>query len=278
MNKNIVLLDGAVGTSLWAKSGDKNPVWTYNIEKPGLVRELHKEYIAAGSQMILANTFGANRTSVGKTEYTVENVIRSGISLAKQAAEGTDVKVIFSSGPLMGLLEPYGDITEEEAEEYYKEQFSAAMSEKPDAIYVQTFIDVEMMKIALSVADGYGVPVFCTMSFEPVGKTIMGNSVKDMLAATEKHRVDAVGLNCSLGPDTALPIIKSFLDYTDEPLIFKPNAGKTTYSGGHQHSGFDRESFVKDILPAADFVAYIGGCCGSDPSYISLLAEKLGRK
>lgn len=277
MNKNIILMDGAVGTSLWAKADDKVPVWRYNIENPKIVSELHGEYIAAGSQIILANTFGANATTVGKTEYSVEQVVSAGIRLAKEAAAGTDVKVAFSTGPLTGLLEPYGDITEEDAEKYYREQFAAAMSEKPDIIYVQTFIDIEMMKIALSEAQKYDAQIFCSMSFEPVGKTMMGNSVKDMIEAIKPYRVDAVGLNCSLGPDTALPIIRSFKDYTDLPLIFKPNAGKSTVSHGVSESAFGKELFVKDILPAADFVTYIGGCCGSDPAYIKLLAEKLGK-
>lgn len=277
MNKP-VLMDGAVGTSLWAKAEKKVPVWRYNLENPKIVSELHKEYIDAGAEMILCNTFGANETTVGKTEYSVFDVVSTGVRLAKKAVEGTDVKTVFSSGPLTGLLEPYGDITEEDAKKYYKEQFAAAMSEKPDIIYIQTFIDVEMLKIALEEAQNYDAQIFCSMSFEPVGRTIMGNSVEDLINAIKGYRVDAVGLNCSLGPDTALPIIKSFRNYTDLPIIFKPNAGKMTVAHGKSEASFDKELFVRDILPAADFVSYIGGCCGSDPSYIRLLAEKLGRK
>ena len=280
MKKNITLLDGAVGTSLW-NLADKNgiervPVWRYNVEHPEIVLQLEKEYIEAGAKIILANTFGANRDAVKRSPYTVSQVVSEGVKLCKKATAGTGAKVALSAGPLMQLLEPYGDLTEEEATEIYEEQIGAGMAEGADMIVLQTFMDVEMMKIAASVAKKYGVPVMCMMSFEKVGKTMMGNSVEDFIEGMKPYNIDIIGMNCSLGPTLAVPIIKQFVGKTDLPIAFKPNAGLPISSGnGKTTTDYDAETFVKEVLPALEFVDYIGGCCGTDPEYIRELKKVL---
>ncbi len=270
-----VLLDGAVGTSLWEKAADRVPVWRYNIENPAIVRQLHTEMADAGAQIILANTFGANGGAVSKSPYTVERVVREGVRLCKETVGGR-AKVALSAGPLTGLLEPYGEITEDEAEALYAEMLADGMAEGPDLIFLQTFIDLEMLKIAARCARRYDVPLFCAMSFEKVGKTIMGNSVADMVAELAPYRPDAIGLNCSLGPEGALPVLQAFREQTDAPLIFKPNAGRTTLVDGKEVSEYTREEFVADMLPAVDAGAtYLGGCCGANAGHIALLGERL---
>ena len=276
MLHTLTLLDGAIGTSLWEKAEDKVPVWRYNIENPAIVTELHNEYIAAGAKIILANTFGANAGAVEHSPYTVHEVVSNGVRLAKEAAKGTDVKVALSIGPLSVLLEPYGDLTEEEATAIYEEQIGAGMSEGADIIMLQTFMDVAMMAVAVAVAKKYSVPVFCMMTFEKAGKTMMGQSVQDVLDVLVPMGIDAIGLNCSLGPDLAIPIMEEFHEKTDLPLLFKPNAGKPgTDANGTVTTAYDANTFVNDILPAASFVSYIGGCCGTNPSYIQCLHDKL---
>ena len=277
MKNDVVLLDGGIGTSLWEKSEDKVPVWRYNLEKPEIVTELHREFIAAGSQIILANTFGANGAAVSKSPYRTADVISEAVRLAKAAAAGTGVKVALSAGPLTGLLEPYGDISAEEAYRLYDEMFTAGMAEGPDLIALQTFMDLEMLKLARKAAAKHDVPVFCTMTFLKVGKTMMGNSVQDMLSGLADCPPAAVGLNCSLGPVDALPVMHQFREKTDLPLIFKPNAGKPLLDGGGKTAPeFDAETFANDVLPAAALgVTYIGGCCGANAAYIRRLGEKL---
>ncbi|MBR6514123.1 MAG: homocysteine S-methyltransferase family protein [Clostridia bacterium] len=276
MDKKVFLLDGASGTCLWEKAQQNIPVWRFNIEKPDIVIELHKEYIAAGSNIIFSNTFSANREAVEKTSYTVDEVVKAGVRLAKKAAEGTNVKVALDIGPLTELLEPYGDLEEEDAYEIYREQIGAGMSENPDLVVCETFMDIEMLKIAVSVANEYDVPVFCTMSFDKNGRTIMGNTVKSMVEGLADLKVAAIGLNCSLGPDLALPVIAQFREYTDLPLIFKPNAGVQTVKDGKTVTEFDVESFVANVIPAIDHGAvYLGGCCGSCPEYIKTIKEQI---
>lgn len=276
MRQKLTLLDGAVGTSLWEKTEDKVPVWRYNLENPAIVTELHREYIDAGAEIILANTFGANRGAVERSPYTVKDVVSRGVQLAREAVKGTDVKVALSAGPLSVLLEPYGDLTEEEAEEIYREQLGAGMEVGADLILLQTFMDVQMMAIAAKVAKQYGVPVFCALTYEKAGRTMMGQSVQDALDALEPLGIDAIGLNCSLGPDTALPIIREFHEKTELPLLFKPNAGKPILAAdGSTATAYDANTFVEDILPAAEFVSYLGGCCGCNASYIKCLHDRL---
>lgn len=275
MDKKPLILDGAIGTELWAKAETQVPVWRYNIEQPEIVEELCKEYINAGSDLILTNTFGANRPVVSESDYSVEDVIREGIRIAKSVAGKSSKKTVFSIGPLTGLLEPYGLISYDEAAEIYKEMITAGMKEQPDIILFETFMDVEMMKIGVEATKGYDIPVFCTMAFQSVGKTIMGNSPEDLIEATKEFSPAAVGLNCSLTPDEALPIISMFKEATDLPIIFKPNAGKPQMIAGKAIGSVDAEMFAEQTSKAYELGAtYIGGCCGTTPLHIKLLKEK----
>lgn len=278
MNKDLVLLDGAVGTSLWETTDDKVPVWRYNIEKPDIVSQLINEYYEAGSKIILANTFSANGPSVADSGYTVEQIVSSAMEIAHGALDGKDAKIALSVGPLTGLLKPFGNISEEEAVEIFTEQIEAGVKGKPDVIFLQTFMDLKMMQIAARIARKHDIPLFCSFSFVKSAKdkgsrSMMGNSIDDILKGLAEFKPDAVGLNCSLGPEMALPIIEEYSQKTDIPLIFKPNAGKPTLEGGSQ---FDYDTFAEDIAKAACVpgVKYIGGCCGSNAKYIEALRKK----
>ena len=269
--KKVVMLDGAAGTSLWEKATDKVPVWRYNIENPRIVRELNEEYVEAGADIILANTFAANGAEVARSSsYTVE-------------------KVGLAAGPLTGLLKPFGKISREEAKDMYEELIGAGMQEKPDLIYLLTFMDLEMLKIAAEAASHYDVPLLCSMSFmgankngvrAKISRTMMGNTPKDIVEGLKPYNPAAVGLNCSLGPVDALPVIADFKAVTDLPIIFKPNAGAPmAQDDGTFNAAFDIETFADDVLPAVDMGAtYIGGCCGTNAAYIKRLAEKIKAK
>ena len=272
---DIVLLDGAVGTSLWAKAKERVPVWRYNIEDPAIVKELACEYADAGAKIILANTFGANRYALKKSNYSVREVVSAGVRVLKEAVGGR-AKTALSIGPLPILLEPYGDLTEEEAYEAFDEQISAGASEHPDIITLQTFMDADMIRIAGEAAAKHGIPIFAMMTFTEVGKSIMGHSVEYFVERMKGLPVEAIGINCSLGPDKAVPIAASFQNYTDLPVIFKPNAGKPISDGGSDRAEYSAEQFVEECMGAVEAgVKYIGGCCGSDPSYIRALGARI---
>ena len=281
MTKKITILDGAVGTSLWEiaeKNGAKKvPVWIYNLEHPEFVRALHEGYIQAGAEMILANTFGANAPSVARSSsYDPDIVISTGVQIAKETAAGTGIPIALAAGPLSQLMEPWGDLTEDEVRDIYARLFESGMKIGADAIMLQTFIDMEMMRVAAEEAKKFGVPVYCTLTFEKVGKTIMGNSVQDVIDCLTPIGINGIGMNCSLGPDLAIPVIKEFSEKTSLPVIFKPNAGKPILSAdGGDVSAYDAATFVRDILPALPYVNMIGGCCGCNADYIRALKEAI---
>ncbi|MBQ8955257.1 MAG: homocysteine S-methyltransferase family protein [Clostridia bacterium] len=276
MKRNdIVLLDGAMGTKLWEKAANKVPVWRYNIENPAIVSEVTREYVAAGSQIVQANTFGANRYAVQNSGHSAADVVAAGVRLAREAAQG-QAKVALSVGPLSVLMEPYGDLTEEEAGEIFDEQIAPGVAEGADLITFETFMDADMLRVAVEAAARHGLPILATMTFTEVGKTIMGHSVERFVEAMDGLPLTAVGINCSLGPEKALPVLASFEQFTSLPLIFKPNAGKPVTENGETHVEYDADTFVADCLPALEHnVKYIGGCCGSSPDYIRAMREKI---
>ena len=272
----LTLLDGASGTLLWEiaeKNGvAKDPVWKYNIEHPDFVAAIAKRYIEAGSDIIFTNTFSANRSSVARSTYSVEQIVTEAVKIAKSCTEGTDVKTFLDVGPLSEMLEPYGDLEEDEAEEIYREIIEPGVTAGADGIVLETFMDLEMLKIAARVACESGLPVFCSMSFEKHGKTMFGNSVEQIVEELSEFPVTAIGMNCSLGPDAAVSIIKQFAENSKLPVFAKPNAGLPVMAeDGTMVSPYTAEMFFEEIQPVLDTVSYVGACCGSNPDYIKVL-------
>ncbi len=281
MNRNILLLDGAQGTRLWElaeKAGVKREsVWKYNIEHPELVAAVCREYAEAGSQIICANTFSANRPSVKReSSYTVADVVRAGVEIAKKTLAGTDVRVALDIGPLPELLEPYGDLEEDEAAEIFDEMLAAGVEAGANLIFFETFMDMEMMRVAAETAKKYALPIVCSLSFEKSGRTMMGNRVEDVVETLAPLGIDAIGLNCSLGPDQAVPVIRAFRACTDLPLFFKPNAGLPL--PGQLTAGETPETFAAEVEPVLDIVSYVGGCCGTNPDFIREIAKKIAKR
>ena len=280
MNPTPILLDGAQGTRLWElaeRSGVKREsVWKYNIEHPELVEAVLREYAAAGSEIICANTFSANRPSVEReSSYSAAQVVRAGVEIAKRTLAGTNVRVALDIGPLPELLEPYGDLTEDEAAEIFDEMLASGVEAGADLIFFETFMDVEMMRVAAETAKKYGLPIICSMSFEKSGRTMMGNRVEDVVETLAPLGIDAIGLNCSLGPEQAVPIIRSFREFTDLPLFFKPNAGMPV--AGQLTGNETPEQFADAAAPVLELVRYIGGCCGTNPDFIREIGKRMGR-
>lgn len=279
MEKRITLLDGAVGTRLWALADEngisREPVWVYNISHPELPAQVCGEYADAGAEILCANTFSVNRLAVEKVPgYTVDEVVRAAVRIARDTTAGSGKKVALDIGPLPEMLEPYGDLEEEDAAACFDEILRSGVEAGADIVFLETFMDAEMLRIAAREAKKYPLPVVCSMSFEKKGRTLMGNTVQDILALLTPLGVDAVGMNCSLGPEQAIPVIREFADQTDLPLFFKPNAGMPV-RGQDGITMYDcgPERFAEEVKPALELVSYIGGCCGTDAGYIRRLKE-----
>lgn len=274
MRDDIVLWDGPNGTPLWNKAREHGypevPVWIYSMEHPEIVEEMDREYVAAGAQIVLANTFAANPPAVRHaSSYDPRDVIRTSVNITKKALEGTDVRLGLAVGPLSAILEPYGDMTEQECCGHFEEMIGEGVDAGAQLFYIQTFLDINMMKIATEVASQYHLPMFCSMALQSTGHTIMGASIDDIIRTFEPMGVEAVGFNCTLGPDAVYDLAREFASKTDLPIVLKPNAGLPQYGGSGV--GSDPESFARTLAPVLDYVKYIGGCCGCDPSYTAAL-------
>lgn len=267
-----ILLDGSAGTALWAMAEEagvsKVPVWRYSLEHPEFVLELHRRYIAAGSEWIQANTFDANRPAVQRSsDYTVEQVVTASVKLAKQAAEGTGVKVYATFGPLSVLMEPYGKLTKDEVDAVYTEMADAAVKAGADALVLETFLDLNMAAAAAVALKRFGLPVIVSMTFAKRHRTMMGDTVEKIVGTLSALGADGVGMNCSTGPVEAMGIIREFAEKTDLPLYFKPNSG--------MGDTYDAAQFSEEIAPALELVHWVGGCCGCDDEYIRELKKRL---
>lgn len=286
MKQKITLLDGALGTLMIARAAanglESAPVWSYSITAPEIVGAIALDYAKAGSEIICANTFGANRITVEKeSSYSVEEVVSASIGAAKSALSGTGVRIALDIGPLPVLMEPYGTLSKEETERIYSEVTLAGEKAGADCIFLETFLDTEMLKVAAQAAKKTGLPLFCSLSFEKNGRTFLGNSVEEILECVEAFSPVAVGMNCSLGPELALPVIREFSEKTDLPLFFKPNAGMPKFTqDGKAYYDLSAQDFAQQIAPALESgrIGYLGGCCGTDPEFIRVLAQLIGGK
>ena len=277
--EDIVLLDGAMGTVLQQKGlppGGKPELLA--LTDPELLLSVHREYVAAGSQIIYANTFGASAPKLARTGHTVEEVVPAAVAVAKMAA-GRSAAVALDIGPLGELLEPMGTLTFERAYEYFRQIAVAGAAAGADLAVIETMTDLYEAKAALlAVKENTSLPVFVTMSFEESGRTFTGCTVASMARTLEGLGADAIGLNCSLGPDLLAPLLKELGENTRLPVIAKPNAGLPDPATGLYDMG--PEAFAAALAPCLDAgVTIFGGCCGTSPAYIKALNRALeGRR
>ena len=274
-----ILLDGAMGTMLQAGGLKLGGIpEELNFTDPELIRDIHKKYIEAGALVIYANTFGANRHKLSNSKYSVEEVIRQGISIAKEAANGQAL-VALDVGSLGRMLRPTGDLPAEEAYDMFKEIMTAGRDSGADLIVLETMTDLMEIKTALLAAkENTDLPVVCTMTFEKDLRTFTGCTVASMALTLGGMGADVIGMNCSLGPDEAMPICEELLKWSEVPVLIRPNAGlpdpKTNkYS-------ITPSEYADIISQMADKgVKLFGGCCGTNPEFISEMAKRLnGRR
>ncbi len=271
----ILILDGAMGTELQAAGlplGGVPEVW--NLEHPDTVTAIHRRYIEAGSQVVYANTFGANRLKMAKTGHSVQELIGAAVANAREAvaqAGNPEAKVALDIGPIGRLLSPLGDLSFEEAYDIFAEEVRAGQN--ADMIVIETMSDLYEAKAAvLAAKENADVPVFLTMSFEANGRTFTGTDIDAMALTFSDMGIDGVGVNCSLGPAELLPMVKRLYTATKLPIVVKPNAGlpdpaTNTYNVSPEEFG----AIMRQMLPYG--VRVVGGCCGTSPEYIRELTR-----
>lgn len=275
----LTLLDGAMGTMLQQSGVPMGKVpEELNLTHPDVVTAIHRAYIQSGSQIIYANTFSANRYKLSHSRYSVEELVSSGISNAKKAAEGTSVLVALDIGPVGEMLQPNGNLTFEEAYDIFKEMLLAGEEAGADLVVFETMTDLLEMKAAvLAAKENTSLPVFCTMTFEQNGRTFTGVTIPSMAVTLEGLGADAIGINCSLGPGEILPLAKELCHWTSLPVIVKANAGLPNLnSNTYDILPEEFSKLMEDYLALG--VSIIGGCCGTTPEYISAIRSRLSGK
>lgn len=278
LKDGILIFDGAMGTMLQSrglKIGELPEV--LNINSPEIVADIHESYIDCGVDIITTNTFGANELKLEGSGFTVEEVIDRAVANAKKAVKGRDIYIGLDIGPIGELLEPMGTLSFDQAYNIFKRQVIQGVKSGVDLILIETMTDLYETKAAiLAVKENSDLPVFVTMSFEEDRRTFTGCNITSMVMVLEGLGVDALGVNCSLGPKELMPIVDEILDIATVPVMVQANAGLPTIIDGET---------VFNICPK-DFSHYkkmfvengarlVGGCCGTTDKHIKYLVDAL---
>ena len=272
-----LLFDGAFGTMLQQrglKTGEQPDM--LNLTNPDLIRQIHKEYVEAGADVITANTFSSNRRKLPET-VTVDEVVGAAIRIAREAGAKNVALDVSQTGV---LLEPVGTMKFEDAYDIFKETVTAGEKHGADIILIETMSDLLETKAALLAAkENTNLPVFVSMTLGEDGRTFLGADAKTIALTLSSLGADAVGLNCSLGPKEMLPIIKEVTEYSRVPVLVQPNAGMPVYENGKTVYNVTVEQFTEAVSEMLDFgVTVIGGCCGTTPEYTRALRKLLSSK
>ena len=275
LERQHIILDGGFGTELQKrgmKPGETSEIM--NFARPDDVEAIHRSYIEAGANIINANTFGANRLKLARTQYTTADVVKKALGIARKAAEGTDTLVALDIGPTGQLLEPAGTLSFEDAYDIFREIVEAGR-DLADLIMIETMTDLYEIRAALLAAKEHSdLPVFTFMSFEKNGRTFTGTLPSAAALTLTGLGSDAIGVNCSLAPDELYDIVGEILRYTDLPVMVKANAGLPDPATGAY--SVSAEKYVTDCIKYTEMgVKIYGGCCGTTPEYISGLKSML---
>ena len=276
LKNNILILDGGMGTLLQSKglkAGELPERW--NISHPEIIADIHRSYYASGSNVVNTNTFGAN--SLKFSDEELEQIISAAIANARAAQTGSKKPewIALDVGPLGKLLKPYGDLDFEEAVEIFAKTVRLGAKHGADLVFVETMNDSYETKAALLAAkENCDLPVFVSNAYGEDGKLMTGATPAAMVAMLEGMGADAIGVNCSLGPKALGSIVEEYLKYSSLPIILKPNAGLPKSESGKTVYDITPTEFAEDVCELIrEGVRIAGGCCGTTPEHISLLAD-----
>ena len=279
---HILLLDGATGSNLM-KAGMPRGVCTESwvIEHKDVIQALQKGYIEAGSNIIYAPTFGGNRISLSLhgLEDQIEEINHTLAGYSKEIAPAG----VYVAGDITTtgkMMEPAGDLTYEMAYETYCEQIKVLEDAGVDLIAAETMINIEETLAALDAAASISsLPVMCTMTVEADGSIFSGGNAVEAAIALEGAGAVAVGINCSVGPDQLVSVVRNIKENVSIPVIAKPNAGMPTIDDqGNAIYSMDAKSFAEHMkVLIENGASVVGGCCGTTPEFIREISRSLGR-
>ena len=280
LTENILLLDGATGSNLMA-SGMPRGICTetWVIEHKEIFQELQRAYIAAGSQVIYAPTFGGNRINLAKHGLTdrIEEINRTLVGYSRELAEDG----VYVAGDITtsgSFITADGDYTYDDAFKMYQEQVKILADAGIDLIAAETMINIEETLAAVDAANSVcDLPIMCTMTVEADGSIFSGGNAIEAAVSLEAAGADAVGINCSVGPDQLVSVVRSIKENVSIPVIAKPNAGMPTIddkgNAVYSMNPEDFASYMKILIENGASV--VGGCCGTTPAFIRALHESI---
>ena len=276
IGKRLLFFDGGMGSLLQKRglqAGELPETW--NILKPDVLTEIHKEYAEAGADIILANTFGANRF---KYADNLEEIVNAAVINAREGIRlsGRQAYVALDVGPTGKLLKPMGTLDFEEAVDVFADVVKAGVKAGVDLILIETMNDSYELKAAMLAAkENSDLPVFATVVFDEKHKMLTGASPMAIVAMLEGLHADAIGMNCGLGPKELLPIFREMAQYASCPLIINPNAGLPRNDHGKTVYDVGPEEFAEGMVPFIEAGAWFaGGCCGTTPEHIKALVDR----
>ena len=280
MKNNIVVLDGGMGTLLQKAGlapGEAPELW--NLTHADVVEKIQKSYFDAGSNVVNANTFGANVLHFGREK--LEEIVKAALEIAKRAKESSAGKqekfIALDIGPTGKMLKPYGDLEFEEAVRVFAETVRLGAKYGADLVMIETMNDSYETKAAvLAAKENCTLPVFVSNAYGEDGKLMTGATPAAMVAMLEGLGADAIGANCSLGPKKLAGVVAELLENASVPVLLKPNAGLPQSDGEKTYYDVGAEEFARDVaLEVKNGVRVAGGCCGTTPEYISALSSQL---
>src|SRR5467141_1693448 len=281
LKQSPVLCDGATGTLLYAKGIFINRCYDeLNLSQPDLIRELHREYMQAGAEIIETNTFGGNsfRLARHSLENRVHEINLAGARLAKEAAKSFDVLVAGSVGPMGVRIEPLGKTSFEEARAAFREQIAALIEGGVDLLMLETFGYVEELHQAVLACREVDakIPIVAQVTIDEDGNCLDGSDPEAFAARLSEWNIDVIGINCSVGPVTMLDVIERVRALTSLPLAAQPNAGMPRSVEGRNIYLCSPEymaSYARKFVAAG--VRLVGGCCGTTPDHIKVMKSAL---
>ena len=278
LKENLLILDGGMGTLLQSAglpAGALPERW--NVTHPEVIRKIHSDYYAAGSNVVSTNTFGANLLKFSPDE--LDEIISAAVENAKAAREGFDGErfIALDIGPTGKLLKPYGDLDFEDAVSIFAESVRLGVKYGVDLIFIETMNDSYETKAALLAAkENSDLPVFVSNAYGSDSRLMTGASPAAMVAMLEGMGADAIGANCSLGPRQLSAVAEELLEYATVPVLLKPNAGLPEIKNGKTVYDVTPEEFGLDVASlVCKGVRICGGCCGTTPEYIKAIVNSI---
>ncbi len=276
-DEHVYLFDGAMGTMLYSKGVFINKCYDeLNLRNPEIVLEVHRHYVKAGAEIIETNTYGANRVKLGS--FGIEDELRDinlrAVEIARKAA-GDSVYVAGAIGPLGIRIEPYGPTSLDEARAIFREQVEALRDAGVDLFVCETFSNIAEMEQAIAaIRDVCSLPVVAQMTIGTDSRTVFGDTPKDVALRLDRAGADVIGLNCAVGPDIMLDAVEEIATVTAKKISCQPNAGLPRDVNGRQMYMASPDYFgkyAKRLIHKG--VKFIGGCCGTTPEHIKVMAD-----